>query len=161
VPIEIHRAQLNDEITVKHPTLGTEWRLDPFSEPTAYGLVLGFKLKRLVPGEFLFMLAKDYTVPPENVVTAKELVSEVYPQSYAKQFSDVAIDSIRDLGDGWWVADYRFTHVKMGAIVKRERVKTVRRHVLLTSAEGWPEAMEAHADAVAAWMTSTFAPLDR
>lgn len=161
MPIQIHRTQLNDEITVKHPELGTEWRLDPFAEPTAYKPVIGFKLKRLVPGEFLFMLAKDYMVPPENIVSAKELVSDIYPQSYAKQFSEVAIDSIDDLGDGWWVANYRFVHVKMGAIVKRERVKTVRAHVILTSAEGWAKDMTAHAEAVDAWMTSTFAPLDR
>ncbi len=159
--LEIHRTQLNDEITVKHPPLGTEWRLDVINQATAYKPVIGFKLSRLVPTEFLFMLAKDYMVPPANVVTAKELVSEIYPASYAKQFTKVDIASISDLGDGWWIADYHLEHVKAGAIHKRERVKTVREHVILTSAEGWPDAMQTHAEAVAAWMTSTFAPLDR
>lgn len=154
-------TQLNDEITVKHPVLGSEWRLEVFHEPTNYKPVLGFKLKRLVPGEFLFMLAKDYMVPPEIAAPAEKLLGEVYPQSYAKMFSKVENLPVREIGDGWWEVDYRFTHVKMGVILKRERVKIVREHVLLVSAEGWPDAMQAHAATVARWMTATFAPLDR
>lgn len=157
----IHRTQFNDEITVKHPELGTEWKLDVINQATAYKPVIGFKLTRLVRDEFLFMLAKNYMVPPANVVSAQELVSNIYPQSYAKQFTKVEVESVQDLGDGWWIADYRLEHPQAGVIHKRERVKTVREHVILTSAEGWPEAMKKHAEAVDAWMTSTFAPLDR
>ena len=131
------------------------------SEQTAFKPIIGFKLKRLVPGEFLFMMAKDYMVPPENVVSAKKLVTEIYPQSYAQRFTKVEIDAVREIETGQWEADYRFVHDSMGLILKRERVKIVRTHVLLASAEGWPKEMETHAEAVAQWMTTTYAPLDR
>lgn len=154
-------TQFNDEMTVKHPVLGPDWRLDVINDPSPYKVVIGFKLKRTVPGEFLFMLAKDYMVPPEHIASAQTLVSEIYPQSYLKTFAKVGIDAIRDLGDGQWEADYRFVHDKMGLILKRERVKVVRAHVLLASAEGWPQDMQTHAETVARWMTATYAPLDR
>lgn len=128
---QFHRTQFNDEMTVKHPALGTEWRLDVINEQTPFKPIIGFKLKRLVPGEFLFMLAKDYMVPPEDVVSAEQLVSEVYPQSYARRFAKVEIDAVREVDDGRWEADYRFMHDTMGLILKRERVKIVRTHVLL------------------------------
>lgn len=156
-----HRSQFNDEMTVKHPVLGEEWRLDVINEPTAYKPVIGFKLKRLVPGEFLFMLAKDYMVPPADILPTQQLVSVNYPQTYTRMFASVETVGVRDLGDGQWEADYRFGHPTMGVIVKRERVKVVRTHVLLASAEGRPAEMQAHAEAVAMWLTATFAPLDR
>ena len=156
-----HRTQFNDEMTVKHPVLGTEWQLDVIHEQTPYKPVIGFKLKRTVPGEFLFMLAKDYMVQPEHAVSAQRLVSEIYPQSYSRRFAKVEIDAVRDLRDGQWEADYRLEHDTMGLILKRERVKIVRTHVLLASAEGWPKDMDTHAEAVAQWMSTTYAPLDR
>src|SRR5688572_11837758 len=154
--MQFHRTQFNDEMTVKHPELGSEWQLDVLNMATQYKPVIGFKLTRLVPGEFLFMLAKDYMVPPDTVTSAKELLSEVYPQMYLRKFAKVGIDAVREIDDGQWEADYRFVHESMGLILKRERVKTVREHVLLASAEGWPKDMEAHAEAVAQWMTTTY-----
>lgn len=159
--MQIHRTQFNDEMTVKHPTLGTEWKLDVINQATAYKPVIGFRLERRVQGEFLFLLAKDYMVPPEQVVSAHQLVSEVYPRSYLKMFAKVAIEGIREVSEGQWEADYHFEHERMGVVWKRERVKCVRTHVLLASAEGWPKDMETHSEVVAQWLTTTYAPLDR
>ncbi|MGE5182894.1 MAG: hypothetical protein ACM31C_12560, partial [Acidobacteriota bacterium] len=81
------------------------------------------KCKRTVPGEFLFLMAKDYTVPAENVVTAEQLLRELYPASYAKLFASVKLDALRDKqvhGCTWWEASYSFVHAKLGAITKIE-----------------------------------------
>ena len=84
-------------------------------------------------------------VPPEDVVSAKVLVSEVYPQSYARRFAKVEVDAVREIAGGHWEADYRFVHDTMGLILKRERVTIVRTHVLLASAESLPKDMESGA----------------
>lgn len=51
------------------------------------------------------MIAKDYMVPPQDVVSAKQLVSEIYPQSCARQFAKVEFGALRELDDGRWEAD--------------------------------------------------------
>ncbi len=121
------------------------------------------KCKRTVPGEFLFLMAKDYTVPAANVVSAEQLLRELYPASYAKLFTSVKIDGIREKqvnGHAWWEANYSFVHAKMGAITKIERVTCVGTHVLLVSGEGAAADVVKHFGMVANWLdTAEFATL--
>jgi hypothetical protein len=113
------------------------------------------KCKRTVAGEFLFLMAKDYTVPADNVVTAEQLLRELYPASYAKVFAEVKLDALREKhvhGRAWWEASYSFVHTKLGAITKIERVTCVGEHVLLVSGEGAPAVVTKHFGMLANWL---------
>lgn len=119
------------------------------------------RCKRTVPGEFLFLMAKDYTVAPEHVVTPEQLLRQIYPGSYARVFQEVKIDVVRTMvvgGRTWWEAGYRFLHSKLGPIAKLERVTCIDDHVLLVSGEGKQPDVRTNLQKIASWMdTAVFA----
>lgn len=129
-----------------------EWRIEVLTQ----GRAIAFKCKRTTPGELCFFLAKIYEVPPENIVPAEQLLREVYPQIYGKQFAQVTLVSAGDfVGDDdaqWWEAHYELVHAQAGAISKLERVRCVGNEIYLTSAEGHTASMLRHAEAARAWM---------
>jgi hypothetical protein len=121
------------------------------------------KCKRATPGPLFFLLAKDYTVSPQHVVTADALLREVYPRSYAKLFETVTLEALHEKtvqGRSWWEANYQLVHAKLGAITKIERATCVADHVLLVSGEGQQDEVARQLGMLASWMdTASFATL--
>lgn len=117
------------------------------------------KCKREVPGEFLFMLAKDYSFPPDQVYTPEALIRTVYRRTYESMFSQIRYDIIRTfkaLGVTWAEASMQMMHPRLGPLAKLERVAVTGEHVLLVSAEGSQRDVTHHwGTSIAAWMEQT------
>jgi hypothetical protein len=129
------------------------------------GVTTAVTRRRATDGEFMFLMAKHYTVAPAHVVTAEALVREIYRQSYEKQFQRVDYGPIREVvlgGHGWWEAEMALTHERRGRISKIERTSVVDTNVFVLSAEGAPEVMAAHAEEIGRWLNEArFAVLER
>lgn len=109
------------------------------------------KCRRVVEGEFLFYLAKDYSVPRDQITDADTLTRQVFIRTYERMFSQVRYDRISSaqaLGVTWVEAGIQMVHPRLGALAKLERVTTVDDHVLIVSIEG------AQADVARHWATS-------
>jgi hypothetical protein len=122
------------------------------------------KCKRTLPGPLFFLLAKDYTVSRQHMVTPDVLLREVYPRSYAKLFTSVTLGAVREKlvhDRAWWEATYTLVHAKLGTITKLERVTCVAEHVLLVSGEGLEDELPRQLGITANWMdTTSFATLE-
>jgi len=150
----MQRTTSDGLVTVDAPD-GDDWRLDDMTTTVEGNTISGFKCKRTTAGVLFFMIAKDYTVPLEHASDPETLLRNVYPQLYAKMFTEVKIDMVRDFefgGHEWWEAGYQFKHASMGLIAKLERVTVVRDHVLLTSVEGRQSDVRANVAVAKAWM---------
>lgn len=142
-------------ITVTPPE-GPEWEVvTQTADVPGGGRGSLVKCRRTAPGEFLFFMAKDYTVPPEQVLPPERLIREVFPRDYARMFEQVKVDVVQPRVTGgreWWEAGFQFFHARMGHVVKFERVTCEGQHVLLVSGEGAPDIVRAHFAALGAWM---------
>lgn len=113
------------------------------------------KCKRTVPGEFLFFLAKEYSVPPPDVRDAETLVRSIFAGSYQKMFTQVKYDHVGPVQAGgatWVEAAMQMLHPKLGALAKLERVCCVGNHVLVVSVEGLQPVLQRHWPAASAWL---------
>ncbi|RYE91552.1 MAG: hypothetical protein EOO75_08640 [Myxococcales bacterium] len=109
------------------------------------------RCRRVVEGEFLFYLAKDYSVPRDQITDAETLTRQVFVKTYERMFSQVRYDRISSAqahGVTWVEAGIQMVHPRLGALAKLERVATVDNHVLIISLEG------AQADVARHWPTS-------
>lgn len=141
------------------PPAGPEWEVEARAlDMPGEGHASLIKCRRAVAGEFFFMVAKDYTVPPEQVLPPERLLREVYASDYARMFDQVKVDVIQPRvvdGREWWEAGFQLVHARLGSIVKLERVTCAGEHVLVVSGEGAPDAMRAHFATLSAWLDGT------
>lgn len=155
------------------------WRFDISQAP---GLVVPstvefVKADRTAPGEFLFMMAKDYMLMPneflvtdhqevwDHLPTADDLATKVYPNNYARlfeRFEYVRRGATEHQGHPGYQIEMTALHHVRGPIRKTERVIVHEYHVLIASAEGSPDVFERHLPDITRWMHDTrFAELTR
>lgn len=121
---------------------------DPGQEATL------IKCRHTDRSRFFFLMAKDYSVPPEQVRPAEELATQVFPATYQKLFQSHQIRGSKPVDHAGVPAhelDIEAVHASMGPIRKRERVFIKGTHVFVISAEGKPEEFDAEAAAITAW----------
>jgi hypothetical protein len=112
------------------------------------------KCRRTDRTRFFFLLAKDYAVPPEQVRSAEQLATDVFPTTYQKLFQKFEVTESKPAtradkpGHELRISA---THASMGEIRKREFVQTAGNHVFVVSAEGLPEVFDAESSAIEAW----------
>jgi hypothetical protein len=105
---------------------------------------------------FFFLMAKDYVVPADQVRSAEELATRVFPTTYQKLFQSHEIretKAVTHAGKPAHELRMEAVHASMGPIRKRERVITHDNHVFVLSAEGMPEVFDAEAAAIEAWFS--------
>jgi hypothetical protein len=144
-------------VRVRDPE-GPGWRTHLIEANGALMRASEIKCTRTDPGEFFFLIAKDYTVPLDQIASAETLLRQVYPKTYLRMFSRVQLDWLgeRVVGDKTWVeAGFQFMHPVRGHVVKVERVMVLGQHVLILSGEGNPADMNRHAATMSAWMERT------
>lgn len=103
---------------------------------------------------FFFLLAKDYVVPPDQVRSAEQLATDVFPATYQQLFQKFeVVESKPTTRAGGPGHELRISavHASMGEIRKRELVQTAGNHVFVVSAEGLPAVFDAEASAIEAW----------
>lgn len=114
------------------------------------------KCRHTDKSRFFFLLAKDYAVPPDQVRSAEQLATDVFPSTYQKLFQKFEItESKPTTRDGKPGHELRISavHASMGEIRKRELVQTAGNHVFVVSAEGLPDVFDAEASAIEAWFS--------
>lgn len=105
---------------------------------------------------FFFLMAKDYAVPADQVRSAEELATHVFPTTYQKLFQSHEVresKAVDHAGKPAYELRIEAVHASMGAIRKHERVITRGNHVFVLSAEGKPEVFDGEAAAIAAWFS--------
>lgn len=157
----------NGRIVVPYPT-DSRWEVNwDFTVIPIPGMILPgtaelVKARRTAPGEFLFMLAKDYLVIGSEE-TAMELSTTIYRNSYERQFDNVTYTRhgpTEHQGHLAYEAEITMSHHVRGRIKKIERVAVHDSHVLLTSAEGNPAPFDRHLSDITQWVRdTTFAEL--
>ncbi|MEZ4452709.1 MAG: hypothetical protein R3B09_24830 [Nannocystaceae bacterium] len=131
---------------------GEAWEcLEQTSEDPPASLI---KCRQRDRARFFFMMAKEYSVPANEVRSLDGIISEVLPQTYAKLFTSYSITrdeptmvgtvSARDL---WIDAE----HASMGSIRKRERLMVQGERVFVVSAEGLREVFEEMTPVIDRW----------
>lgn len=103
---------------------------------------------------FFFLLAKDYAVPPEQVRSAEQLATDVFPATYQKLFQKFEVTESKPItraGKPGHELKISAVHASMGEIRKRELVQTEGNHVFVISAEGLPDVFDAESSAIEAW----------
>lgn len=149
----------SDGLITVTPPEGPGWEVEARAlDMPGEGHAAHVKCRRAVAGEFFFLVAKDYTVPAEQVLPPERLLREVYPRDYARMFDQVKVDVIQPRvlgGHEWWEAGFQLVHARLGPIVKLERVTCAGEHVLTVSGEGAPDAMRAHFATLTAWLDGT------
>ncbi|WAS91201.1 hypothetical protein [Nannocystis punicea] len=123
---------------------------DPGQEATL------IKCRQTDRARFFFLLAKDYAVPPDQVRSAEQLATDVFPSTYQKLFEKFEIlESKPTTRAGKPGHDLRISavHASMGEIRKRELVHTAGNHVFVVSAEGLPDVFDAESSAIEAWFS--------
>lgn len=103
---------------------------------------------------FFFLMAKDYSVPADQIRSAEELATRVFPTTYEKLFASHEIRETRAVthaGKPAHELQLDAVHASMGKIRKRERVITHDNRVFVLSAEGMPDVFDAEAAAIEAW----------
>lgn len=121
---------------------------DPGQEATL------IKCRHTDRARFFFLMAKDYTVPPEQVRHAADLATAVFPATYERLFESHRINeskAVTHAGKPAHEIRLDAVHASMGPIRKRERVAVDGTHVFVISAEGKPEVFDAEAAAIEAW----------
>lgn len=140
------------QVSAERPAgLGWECLQQEASEPYPVTLV---KCRRTGAGEFLFMIAKVYEVPSDQVQPARQLVTRVYPKDYAKLFDRHTVRSTAEaVHQGLKGYEVRLDahHKDRGDIVKVERVFTKGQRVFLLSAEGAPNDVTERKTDIEAW----------
>lgn len=114
------------------------------------------KCRRVVAGEFFFAMAKQYQVPADQIKTAKELATDVYPADYAKFFRRYDITGTSEATlQGLTGVETRLdaVHEVKGEVRKVERVFVQGRNVFLLSAEGYKVQFDGWKGFIDAWMT--------
>jgi hypothetical protein len=114
------------------------------------------KCRRTDRARFFFLLAKDYAVPPDQVRSAEQLATDVFPSTYQKLFQKFEVlESKPTTRDGRPGHELRISavHASMGEIRKRELVQTAGNHVFVVSAEGLPDVFDAEASVIEAWFS--------
>jgi hypothetical protein len=141
-----------DGLVVVPRPAGSGWLLEHQAGVQGGGVITTLvKCKRVVAGEFFFMLAKDYVVAPDQVCPAEQLVQEIYRRNYERMFTQVHYASVNPVQHGgrtWIQAAMEMVHPARGRLAKMERVCVEGVHVCLVSAEGaqtdvrtfWPDA---------------------
>lgn len=105
---------------------------------------------------FFFLLAKDYVVPPDQVRSAEQLATDVFPTTYQKLFQKFEITESKPTtraGKPGHELKISAVHASMGEIRKRELVQTEGNHVFVVSAEGLPDVFDAESSAIEAWFS--------
>lgn len=115
------------------------------------------KCKLQTPNTFFFMIAKDYTVPKDQITSSHTLVNEIYPKSYGSLFDKFTISNIADTSiNGHQGHAYQLdaTHKSKGAIRKSAQVVVVGNHTFILTAEGSPKDVEANKAVYENWKQS-------
>lgn len=148
-------ASRNQAIAVPLPE-PPDWSIDEQAGVTqGANTVTMVKIRRTAPGEFFFLLAKEYTVDPPSVLPPETLVREVFAGQYRKVFEAVRQDFIetRTVDGVTWVQSFlQMHHARLGLLAKVERVTCAGNHVLIVSAEGAQEDMRRLFSTATAWM---------
>ena len=114
------------------------------------------KCRHVDRARFFFVMAKDYAVPADQVRTAEELATRVFPTTYQKLFQSHEIREVGPVSHAG-VPAYELhmdaVHASVGAIRKRERVLTRGNHVFVLSAEGLPDVFADESATIEAWFT--------
>ena len=122
------------------------------------------KCRRSAPGEFFFLMAKEYTVPQGSRLSAKVLCTQEYKKHYEKRFSKVRYKRSGPAtlaGIQGYEAELEASHAKVGDIRKLERVAVQGSRVLLVSAEGRLADYAKLEQEIEEWFSATrFAPLE-
>jgi ethanolamine ammonia-lyase small subunit len=137
---------------------GTAWDCAEKSGSQAGAEALLVRCRSKAPGEFFFMMAKDYTVPKEQVMAADKLATTVYKRDYEKFFKTVKYTKTGPVKQGrlqWYELAFQAEHAAKGPIHKVERVLVKGTHVLLLSAEGAPKDFAAHQVDTGRWLSKT------
>ena len=133
---------------------GSAWEcLEQIASETGQEATL-IKCRHVDRGRFFFLMAKDYSVPTEEIKTPDDLANRVFPGTYQKLFqSHEIVDSKALVHAGHPAQELRVeaVHASMGPIRKRERVITAGNHVFVLSAEGKPDVYDAEYPAIEAW----------
>lgn len=154
-------SSADGSLSAPQPT-GDEWEcLEQTSNDPPATLI---KCRQRDRARFFFMMAKEYSVPAEEVRSLDGIISEVLPQTYAKLFDSYKItrDEPTMVGkvgarDLWIDAE----HASMGSIRKRERLIVQGERVFVVSAEGLRAVFDELAPAVDRWFTgATFSHLN-
>lgn len=106
--------------------------------------------------QFFFLMAKDYAVPADQVRSAEDLATVVFPTTYQKLFQSHEVRETRPVdhaGRPGHELRIEAVHASMGPIRKRERVLTHADHVFVLSAEGKPEVFDRETAAIDAWFS--------
>lgn len=114
------------------------------------------KCRRTDRERFFFLMAKDYAVPADQVRSAEELATHVFPTTYQKLFQSHEVresKAVDHAGKPAYELRIEAVHASMGPIRKHERVITQGNHVFVLSAEGKPEVFDGEAAAIAAWFS--------
>lgn len=114
------------------------------------------KCRQVDPSRFFFLMAKDYSVPPDQVRSPEDLVMTVFPATYQKLFTAHTITeahAVTHAGAPGHEAWIDAAHASAGQIRKRERVITRGHRVFVLSAEGTPAVFDAEAAATEAWFS--------
>ena len=149
-------SQVSTDGLVTIPAFGRGWEIEEqiSRAPAPSGTLL--KCRR-VPREdyFLFMLAKQYEVAPEQALPADVLTNRVFKGIYEKTFEYVHIGSTEWIeADGlrWYQATIELKHASLGQLAKIERVAVLGPKVFLLSAEGKQPNMRGHHSFVQRWL---------
>jgi len=127
------------------------------------------RFSRTVKGEFFYMQAKEYTVPADQIRSAKWLFENPYTRNYNKLFrsfkytrsTPVKVKRFDKSVTGHEV-EITAEHARIGTIHKFERILLRGRHVYLVSAEGSPAAYKRYKAAALKFFDSVkFARLEK
>jgi hypothetical protein len=95
--------------------------------------------RRSSPEDFVLVLAKDYSVPPGDVLSAETLARGIYKRNNEEAFQDVHYTrqaSVNHRGHPAFESELDAVHQEAGKIHKRELVMVAGSHVLLLDVEG-------------------------
>ena len=119
------------------------------------------KCRRVVEGEFFFLLAKIYAVPADQVLSAEELSNGVYRLNYEGFFDTVTWQRSEAAMVGQhsgWETEFDAVHSSRGTIHKIERAVVLGESVFLWSAEGNPALFPVFESEIARWWSETRFP---
>jgi hypothetical protein len=140
---------------VAAPRLSAGWDCFPTEVENEGAKAEMLKCKATAPSSFVFVLAKDYTVPDSAKASAEALSKGVFAQQYARSFRNVRVlgsGPVEHGGRQGWETRFDAESSSRGPITKVERVFVSGSHVMILSAEGRPEDMAVHQGEIGTWL---------
>jgi hypothetical protein len=126
--------------------------------------VAGARCALRVEGEFFYMEAGSYTVPQDQIMSATQLIKEIFPGIYNKKFQNVKMsppEATQHLGASGQLWFLSATHERIGKIEKLQKVFTKKDRVYLMSCEGRKDSVAKHMETCTNWLASVEFPLLR